>query len=153
MTHLNLRSYYKNVTNLLLLLHTIGLHFDVIVLTEVQLFNDTPQVTATGLQLTFDRDKRDYIILAIYRSSSLNCNWFLIDLHRYYILLQEDITYFLVGDINIDIFLSGPVNNNALTYLKDTSILCVSLDSWNASIYQLERAFYSTGSCIDYVFI
>lgn len=58
---------------------------------------------ASGLLLDFKYDIQHFNLLATYRSPSMNCHSFLIDLGELYKNINKNTTYIFTGDINIDL--------------------------------------------------
>lgn len=183
--HFNIRSFYKNIESILILIQSIDIQFDIIALSEAWLDQDkivttidgydTFQTTdnwnrsdgvvvylksnlngtctevklgdATGLQINFNVHRRQYSILATYRSPTMNCNTFLEELKLYYKKMSTKSTYIFTGDTNIDILtdLSNDIKDEYLNFLSEIGFLkCIDKPT---------RVTEHSMSCLDHIFV
>jgi len=102
---------------------------------------------ATGLQIDFKIHKRQYNILATYRSPSMNFITFLEKLTIFYRKLNSQTTYIFTGDINIDISTetNGFIKDEYLNFLSEIGFLnCINKPT---------RVTENSVSCIDHIFV
>lgn len=102
--------------------------------------------STNALQLEFTAGGRAHSLLAVYRSPSTHCHTFIDALETYYSSTKNNTTYYLVGDINIDIASHLKDQN------KDKYLDVLYNAGFTPCVESPTRVTLNTSTCIDHIF-